>query len=279
MSVYCFLLAQSSLLVFLLGLTRFQDLYETAIKYCFYYLLAHALVMNLAMGMLLEDFLYKVAVRSYLLGAVFSCGVFLAIVGPPSWTIFGWYMCVLSFFHYSEFLTIAICNPKTLSIDSFILDHSLDYKIAAAASWVEFFIEHWLYEDLKMARVIPTAGLALCVAGELLRKTAMVTASTNFTHTVVSKKADTHSLVTHGVYRFCRHPSYVGWFYWSIGTQMILANPLCTVAYALASWKFFNDRITVEELTLLNFFDYDYVDYQKRVPTGLPFIKGYRITD
>lgn len=59
--------------------------------------------------------------------------------------------------------------------------------------------------------------------------------------------------------------------------QIILVNPLCIFAYTLASWKFFNDRIIIEELTLLSFFGEDYVEYQKKVPTGLPFIKGYLI--
>lgn len=33
-----------------------------------------------------------------------------------------------------------------------------------------------------------------------------------------------HVLVTHGVYSIFRHPSYVGWFYWSIGTQVSSGN-------------------------------------------------------
>lgn len=40
-----------------------------------------------------------------------------------------------------------------------------------------------------------------------------------------------------------RHPSYTGWFYWSFATQLLLANPLCTLAYALAAWSFFRHRI------------------------------------
>lgn len=47
----------------------------------------------------------------------------------------------MAFFHYSEFLTIAITNPRTLNVDSFILNHSNEYHIAAVASWIEFFIE------------------------------------------------------------------------------------------------------------------------------------------
>lgn len=59
--------------------------------------------------------------------------------------------------------------------------------------------------------------------------------------------------------------------------QLILLNPVCAVGYALASWFFFNERIAIEEITLLNFFGQQYCDYQQKVGTGLPFIKGYKI--
>ncbi|KAL1116478.1 hypothetical protein AAG570_004950 [Ranatra chinensis] len=170
----------------------------------------------------------------------------------------------MAFFHYSEFLTIAVSNPDTLSVDSFILNHSPQYKIAAVSSWIEFWIEHALWPDLKnVCWPLSALGLFVCVCGEAVRKLAMLTARTNFNHVVQSEK----------------HPAYAGWFYWAVGTQMILVNPVCIVAYLAASWKFFKDRITIEEVTLLNFFQYDYVLYQDRIPTGLPFIRGYPIKD
>lgn len=52
-------------------------------------------------------------------------------------------------------------------------------------------------------------------------------------------------------------------------------TPVCAILYALASWKFFDVRIHEEERTLVYFFGLDYVRYQERVRTGLPFIKGY----
>jgi len=57
----------------------------------------------------------------------------------------------------------------------------------------------------------------------------------------------------------------------------MLINPVCTVMYAVASWMFFKQRVAEEEITLLNFFGEKYVNYQRRVGTGLPFIHGYRI--
>ena len=58
------------------------------------------------------------------------------------------------------------------------------------------------------------------------------------------------------------------------GTQLVLCNPICFIAYVSASWKFFKERIWEEELTLRNFFGEEYIKYQKRVGTGLPFIYG-----
>lgn len=51
----------------------------------------------------------------------------------------------MAFFHYSEFLGIAWSNPKTLSINAFLLYHSPQYVIAAISSWMEFLIEVLLY--------------------------------------------------------------------------------------------------------------------------------------
>jgi len=66
----------------------------------------------------------------------------------------------------------------------------------------------------------------------------------------------------------------VGWFLWSIGTQLLLQNPVCFLGYAVVSWRFFRARIEDEEWALLNFFGQDYLDYQARVGTLLPGIKG-----
>ena len=120
-------------------------------------------------------------------------------------------------------------------------------------------------------------GLALCLGGEALRKSAMITATSNFNHYIQHVRRQDHVLVTHGVYALCRHPSYVGWFYWSVGTQLLLGNPICAIGYLAASWSFFHGRVLEEEVTLLNFFGEQYSDYQRRVPSGLPFIRGYRL--
>lgn len=190
---------------------------------------------------------------------------------------FGIYFAFLTIFHFSEYLFISLSHPKSLSLDSFMLNHSIQYELAAILSWVEYFTEVYFYPDMKRLKLLWIIGSCICLLGELLRKTAMLTARKSFHHLVQFHQAEDHNLVTSGVYSWFRHPSYVGWFYWCIATQIILCNPICIILYTVASWFFFRERIYTEEVTLLNFFGQEYVQYQKITKTGLPFIKGYVI--
>lgn len=217
----------------------------------------------------------QISVRAVFLGFVSAASTLLFLLAPLRWKLFGAYGFCMSVFHYSEYLSIAWSNPSSLSTDSFILYHSVHYAVAAIASWFEYGIELYYFPWIKEHTELLYFGLLLCVSGEVLRKLAIITAHSNFNHVVQFTKVEGHELITHGVYRFMRHPSYVGWFWWSIGTQIILGNPICTLLYTAVSWRFFKDRIFVEEITLLNFFGDSYFVYQKRVPTGLPFINGY----
>ena len=161
----------------------------------------------------------QVARNAALIGTVFGCGY---VIGSTSttWNIFGWYMVALAFFHLSEYILTALYNYQNLSIDSFILNHSREYHIAIAASVAEFCIENLLFPQMKssmISRLISFAGLLMVMFGEGFRKLAMITAKSNFSHIVQYQKVAGHRLVRHGVYSISRHPSYFGWFYWSVG--------------------------------------------------------------
>jgi len=68
--------------------------------------------------------------------------------------------------------------------------------------------------------------LIMCIIGDFLRKLAILTARTNFDHTIQTRRSRDHVLVTHGIYSWSRHPAYVGWFWWAIGSQV---NPINTM--------------------------------------------------
>lgn len=80
--------------------------------------------------------------RSTFLGGAFIFGYFLSTLSDGL-AVFGQYLAILSFFHFSEFMAVAILNPRTLTIDSFILNHSIQYWVAAVASWLEWGLEYY----------------------------------------------------------------------------------------------------------------------------------------
>ena len=109
-----------------------------------------------------------------------------------------------------------------------MLNHSLEYNIALAVSLLEFIFECYYLLPLSgigggWKFLFPSSiyvGFLICVVGDCIRKCAIFTAGKNFTHLIASEHDPEHRLVTNGIYGVWRHPSYVGWFYWSIGTQV-----------------------------------------------------------
>lgn len=89
---------------------------------------------------------FSVAWRAGLLGCVFAFGLFLITNDRyPNLQPFGYYLCILSFFHWSEYFVTAISSRETLNLDSFLLNHSVEYWAAASASWLEFAVEYYFF--------------------------------------------------------------------------------------------------------------------------------------
>lgn len=192
------------------------------------------------------------------------------------------YTATMAIFHFMEFFTTAHGHPDTVSADAFLLNHSVAYGVAVAAGVLEFALGSWLrgtaepalFGGFKGNITCMATGVLLVLMGQLIRSAAMLTAGSNFTHIVADRKAEGHQLVTHGVYSVLRHPSYFAWFWWTVGTQVLLGNPLCVVLYAVVAWRFFAGRIPHEEYTLLAFFGTDYLQYAKRTIIGIPGIQS-----
>ena len=79
----------------------------------------------------------------------------------------------------------------------------------------------------------------MTIIGQYFRIAALFTGKSNFTHKIQFKKRKNHVLVKYGIYSICRHPSYFGFFIWSVGIEIMCVNPLCTIAFAYILFKFF----------------------------------------
>ncbi|XP_021774249.1 protein-S-isoprenylcysteine O-methyltransferase A-like [Chenopodium quinoa] len=182
------------------------------------------------------------------------------------------FIVAIGFFHVSEyFLAVYIHGRSNVTLKSLLI--SKNYIVAMICSLLEYWLEITFLPGLKEYWWISNSGLGMVVFGEIIRKVAMVTAGHAFTHLIKVHHEEQHRLVTHGIYGFVRHPGYCGFFIWSVGTQIMLLNPICTLAFAVVVWKFFAGRIPYEEFFLRQFFDDEYEEYAQSVPSGVPFVK------
>ncbi|OHF02658.1 isoprenylcysteine carboxyl methyltransferase [Colletotrichum orchidophilum] len=222
-----------------------------------------------------------IALRAFLLGTAFTTGLvsltaLLLTTSSPLWRL-PFFLSALSLFHFLEFWTTAAYNTPQATVHAFLLTANWPaYAIAHATAFAECLIANlafpgavWAPFGLRPAFL--AAGLALAVTGQTVRSAAMVTAGQSFNHTVQHYRAESHILVTGGIYGWLRHPSYFGFFWWAIGTQLVMGNLVSLAAYAVVLWYFFAKRIRHEEELLVRFFGQEYVDYRKRVGIMIPF--------
>jgi protein-S-isoprenylcysteine O-methyltransferase len=226
-----------------------------------------------------------IAIRSFCLGITLALSVVavvstLLFTSSPLWRV-PFFFAALSTFHFLEFWTTAKYNTKEAKIESFLLTSNWPmYFIAHTSATLECFFTKLIWPNRSWAplytgHILLLIGLILVFVGQFVRATAMMQAGPSFNHIVQDRKKADHEMVTTGIYGVMRHPSYFGFFYWGIGTQLVLGNPICFVAYAFLLWKFFSSRIKMEEYQMQRqgFFGENYAEYKKRVPTMIPFIR------
>ncbi|KAL8414911.1 hypothetical protein RB594_005931 [Gaeumannomyces avenae] len=226
-----------------------------------------------------------IALRAFCLGGALavsavSCAAVLLLTSSPLWRLPFFGAC-LAAFHFLEFWTTARYNHAAASVDSFLLTANWPaYAVAHASAALECLVvgalfpsRSWvLFLPRALGPLLPLAGLLLVAAGQAVRSAAMAQAGPSFNHIVQHARAPQHQLVTTGIYATFRHPSYFGFFYWALGTQLVLGNVVCFFVYAAVLWKFFSSRIRGEEAALVRMFGDEYVAFRKAVGTKIPFI-------
>ncbi|OJD18375.1 hypothetical protein AJ78_01619 [Emergomyces pasteurianus Ep9510] len=226
-----------------------------------------------------------VSVRSFALGQIFGLCTILTLLllklSNPLWRA-PFFLISLSLFHFLEYYITARYSTPYASISAFLLSsNGAAYNLAHTSALAECLLSRLALPEGYVRRTSLVfggvklqigLGLVLIAVGQVVRSLAMVQAGTNFTHTVQSRRREGHTLVKDGIYSILRHPSYFGFFWWGLGTQLVLGNVLCFFAYAIVLWKFFSSRIKREEKFLISFFDKEYIEYRESTRVGIPFI-------
>ncbi|KAG0360921.1 Isoprenylcysteine carboxyl methyltransferase family-domain-containing protein [Gamsiella multidivaricata] len=214
----------------------------------------------------------NIAVYGFGLGALFGASAILATLVNTTIPQFWLFLAALGVFHALEYIAIALFNPTKLKLDSFLLNHSPEYTLATVSGVTEFLIELYFFPQMKSWGILNKIGFVLVLVGQAARTLAMFSAKSNFSHHVEFYKEEHHVLVTEGVYSVLRHPSYFGFYYWALGSQLMMMNPVCFLGFAVVLHRFFSERIQYEEQLLVRFFGQSYRDYKARAKTGIPLI-------
>ncbi|KAF2751246.1 protein-S-isoprenylcysteine O-methyltransferase [Sporormia fimetaria CBS 119925] len=219
-----------------------------------------------------------IAVRAFFLGGGVVLGfglTFLFALNHNHLWRPAFFVGTLCVFHFLEFWTTATYNTPIAYVSSYLLTNGNLYHQANGLAFFEALVTSYFFPDWQDKVNPPWAialGLGMILVGQFVRSLAMCQAGTNFNHTVQQEKNEGHELVTSGLYTYFRHPSYFGFFWWGLGTQIVLGNSLSLALFALILWYFFKTRIAREEKHLVQFFGKDYEQYRARTRVWIPFI-------
>ncbi len=134
------------------------------------------------------------------------------------------------------------------------------------------FILKFVLPDSQMytTPVLFWLGLVITWCGILLRQVAIKTLGKFFVTTIITQP--NQPVITSGVYRYIRHPSYLGGLITIIGVSLALNSLLGAVLMIGATSFVILQRITFEESYLLLQMGRPYREYTKHTKKLLPFV-------
>jgi protein-S-isoprenylcysteine O-methyltransferase Ste14 len=114
------------------------------------------------------------------------------------------------------------------------------------------------------------AGLAVVVAGRLLRRHCLRMLGESFTAIVVVRPEQ--QIIERGAYRWVRHPSYTAGILLFAGSMLALGNWLSVAVVLCSAALAYAYRIHVEERALLKTLGEPYREYMQRTKRLIPGI-------
>ena len=145
---------------------------------------------------------------------------------------------------------------------------------------VIWFYYHWLLSVVrnrcnKIGRIYNwntffVIGMALVVIGMMIRIHSILTLRQFFTYSVA--KVENHRIIETGLYKFIRHPGYLGQIIIFIGIATSISNWLSILAMMIPITFAYLYRIKVEERFMIEQMGENYLTYQNRTKKLIPTI-------
>jgi protein-S-isoprenylcysteine O-methyltransferase Ste14 len=144
-------------------------------------------------------------------------------------------------------------------------------------AWIAFFLPLvWMvapvfdFADYPLYPIPLIIGSVCLAFGLWLFYRSHVDLGTNWSITLEVR--DKHQLITHGVYRWVRHPMYLSLLIYSLGQALVLPNWLASPCYGVAMLLIFCFRLVPEERLMLAEFGSDYEAYRARSKRLIPWV-------
>jgi len=113
-------------------------------------------------------------------------------------------------------------------------------------------------------------GVVLALTGLVIRVGSILTLKQYFTYSVA--QTENHKLVETGLYKFIRHPGYLGQLMIFAGISISLSNWLAVLCMMIPVTIGYIYRIKVEEGFMIEQMGESYLDYQRRTKRIIPLI-------
>ena len=147
--------------------------------------------------------------------------------------------------------------------------------VLLAIAWVAFFLPLiWIvtplfaFADYPLHPVPLFTGALCLVLGLWLFHRAHADLGTNWSITLEVREK--HQLVTHGIYRWVRHPMYLALLIYSLGQALVIPNWLVGPSYGVAMVLLIALRMGLEERMMHEQFGKDYEAYQATTKRLIP---------
>jgi protein-S-isoprenylcysteine O-methyltransferase Ste14 len=113
-------------------------------------------------------------------------------------------------------------------------------------------------------------GMVLFVIGFMIRIHSLLTLKQYFTYSVA--KVENHKIIETGLYKFIRHPGYLGQIIIFVGISTSISNWLSILVMMISITFGYLYRIKVEERFMVEQLGEEYLSYQERTKRLLPMI-------
>jgi protein-S-isoprenylcysteine O-methyltransferase Ste14 len=174
------------------------------------------------------------------------------------------------YFFFEVFMNLRQKRKSNLSTSNDKNSLRLLYGLITAGYFLSFAIGVTKLGRIYHWNTFFAIGMSLFVIGLIIRIYSILTLRQFFIYSVA--KVQNHEIIETGLYKFIRHPGYLGQIIIFLGISISMANWLSIFAMMFPITLAYLYRIKVEERFMLEQMGENYLNYQNRTKRLIPLV-------